>query len=158
MSLIEKKLDAVIRHLTAGTDVDRAATLEELRKIAAGTDAPPVDRGLEYDVRRVLLDIGVPENIYGHRYLVKALCLTVRRPSLVGWVTKELYPEVADEFRTTPARVERAIRHAIEVAWEQGDLDTLQRYFGNTISPSKGRPTNSQFISRITNVVRQYAE
>ena len=70
-------------------------------------------------------------------------------------ITKVLYPQVAKTFGTTPSRVERAIRHAIEVAWNRGDLDVLDKYFGNTVSASKGKPTNSEFIARVANIVRQ---
>jgi two-component system response regulator (stage 0 sporulation protein A) len=106
----------------------------------------------------VLLDIGVPEGLIGHRYLVRAICLVVQEPELLNLITKRLYPDIAKEFNSTGARVERGIRHAIEVAVERCDMDTFIRYFGNTVSPSKGKPTNGEFIARISNVVRQYAE
>ena len=106
----------------------------------------------------MLLDIGVPEHIKGHRYLVRAIRLAVQDPELVEAITKGLYPAVAQAFNATPSRVERAIRHAIEIALNRCDLDTLNRYFGNTMSPSKGKPTNGEFIARISNAVRQYAE
>lgn len=158
MSLIERKLDAIMRCLAADDQADRERARREIRYLMKSDSVAPADRGLEYDVRRVLLDVGVPENIKGHRYLVKAICIAVHRPDVIGWITKDIYPTVAKELDTTPGRVERTIRHAIDVAWDHGDLDTLQRYFGNTINPAKGKPTNSQFISRMANVVRQYAE
>jgi two-component system response regulator (stage 0 sporulation protein A) len=104
----------------------------------------------------VLLDLGVPEHIKGHRYLVHAICLVVQKPELLEQITKELYPAVAQAFDATPGRVERAIRHAIELALERCDLDTFSRYFGNTVSPDRGKPMNREFIARISNVVRQY--
>lgn len=158
MSLIEKKLDAVMQCLTADNEADREHALRKIRSLLDRADAPPSSGDLEYDIRRVLLDIGVPENIKGHRCLIKAIRIAYYRPDLIGWITKDIYPTVAKEMDTTPPRVERAIRHAIEVAWDRGDLDTIQRYFGNTISPTKGKPTNGQFISRMVNVIRQYAE
>lgn len=156
MNLIEKKLDAVMRCLVADNEKDREQAREDMRGLMA--DAPPADRSVEYDVRRVLLDIGVPEHVLGHRYLVRAICLVVQEPGLLEAITKELYSQVAETFGTTRSRAERAIRHAIELAWDRGDSDTLMRYFGNTVSSTKGKPTNSEFIARISNVVRQYAE
>lgn len=152
---IEKKLDAIIRHLTAETDAEKRKTLVALRQIAADLEMVPDDRSLEYDVCQILLEIGVPDHIVGHQYLAKAICMTVHRRGLIGWITKELYPEVAACFGVTSGIVERAIRHAIEVAWDRGDLATLKRYFGNTVSPMKGRPTNAEFISRVANVIWQ---
>ena len=87
-------------------------------------------------------------------YLLCAVSLAVKTPDLVNSMTKGLYPEVSRRMNTTPCRAERAIRHGIEVAWERGDLDVFATYFGNTISPTKGKPTNSEFISRLANVIR----
>jgi two-component system response regulator (stage 0 sporulation protein A) len=156
MTLFEKKLDAVMRYIVSDHEAERSAIRKEIRDLLA--DAPSEDGGLEYEVRRVLLDIGVPESLKGHRCLVKAICAACRRPDLIGWITKDIYPTVAKELGMTPSKVERTIRHAIEVAWDRGDLDTLRRYFGNTVSPAKGRPTNAEFIARIANVIRQYAQ
>lgn len=153
---IEKKLDAIIRHLTAETEPERRKTLIALRQIAAEIDAIADDRSVEYDIRRLLLDIGVPENVKGHAYLVEAIRMVSDQPNLIGWITKRIYPAVAAKFATTPAMVERGLRHGIECAWSRGDLSVLQRYFGNTVDPTKGRPTNSQFIFRVANVIRQY--
>ena len=154
---MEKKLDAVMRCLAGGTYAEREQARQEISKMLAAQDAPPAKRGIEYEVRRILTEIGVPENILGHRYLVCAICLAVNDPGLLDSVVKGLYTQVAEAFHTTPSRAERCIRHAIEVAWGQRDLDTLMRYFGNTISPAKGKPTNAQFVAKISNMVRQYA-
>lgn len=158
MITFEKKLDAVMRYITSENDAERFAIRAEIQAMLTHEDVLPVDRGLEYDVRRVLLDIGTPESLIGHRYLVRAICLVVCQPELLQMITKQLYPEVAKAFNQTPGRVERSIRHAIEVAWERGDLDTLMRYFGNTVSPIKGKPTNREFIARVSNVIRLYAK
>lgn len=158
MSLIEKKLDAVMHCLAADNEADRERARNEIRSLLKRNDAPPANRNLEYDVRRVLLDIGVPEGLVGHRYLVRAICLVVQEPELLNSITKRLYPDIAKEYNATGSRVERGIRHAIEVALERCDMDTFMRYFGNTVDPSKGKPTNREFIGRISNVVRQYAE
>ena len=107
-------------------------------------------------MRRILVELGVPENIKGHSRLVAAICIAIRNPDSLNAITKELYPAVAKEFQDTPSRVERAIRHAIENAWDRCDYDVLRHYFGNTVSPTKGKPTNSEFIARISNMVRQH--
>ena len=93
--------------------------------------------------------IGVPAHIKGYQYLREAIIIAVNDMDVINAITKVLYPQVAKAFQTTPSRVERAIRHAIEVAWDRGDLDTLQRFFGYTVSNTKGKPTNSEFIALI---------
>ena len=100
-------------------------------------------------VTNVIHEIGVPAHIKGYQYLREAIMLTVEDMDVINAVTKVLYPAVAARFETTPSRVERAIRHAIEVAWDRGDLETLQKYFGYTVSNTKGKPTNSEFIAMI---------
>jgi two-component system response regulator (stage 0 sporulation protein A) len=107
----------------------------------------PVD--LEQQITDIIHDIGVPAHIKGYQYLREAITLTVTDMDMINAVTKVLYPAVAKSFGTTASRVERAIRHAIEVAWDRGDLETLQRYFGYTVSNAKGKPTNSEFIAMI---------
>ena len=104
---------------------------------------------LEAMVTSVIHEIGVPAHIKGYQYLREAIKIAVGDLEVINAITKVLYPQVAKTFSTTPSRVERAIRHAIEVAWDRGDLETLQRFFGYTISNSKGKPTNSEFIALI---------
>jgi two-component system response regulator (stage 0 sporulation protein A) len=108
------------------------------------------DAGIESMVTSVIHEIGVPAHIKGYQYVREAIVLTVQNMDIINAVTKVLYPEVAKHFGTTPSRVERAIRHAIEVAWDRGDLETLQKYFGYTVSISKGKPTNSEFIAMLS--------
>ena len=105
--------------------------------------------GLKNMVTAVIHEIGVPAHIKGYQYLREAIMIAVEDMEVINAVTKVLYPEVARRFDTTPSRVERAIRHAIEVAWDRGDLETLQKYFGYTVSNTKGKPTNSEFIAMI---------
>ena len=113
---------------------------------------PSVD--LEIRVTEVIHDIGVPAHIKGYQYLRDAIMMTIDNIDVVNAVTKVLYPSVAKKYGTTSSRVERAIRHAIEVAWDRGDLETLQKYFGYTVSITKGKPTNSEFISMIADKLR----
>ena len=110
---------------------------------------PFVDNNLESTVTEIIHEIGVPAHIKGYQYLREAIIMTVQDMDVINAVTKVLYPEVARKFNTTPSRVERAIRHAIEVAWDRGDIDVLQKFFGYTVSGTKGKPTNSEFIAMI---------
>jgi two-component system response regulator (stage 0 sporulation protein A) len=105
--------------------------------------------GIEAMVTGIIHEIGVPAHIKGYQYLREAIIIAVNDMDVINAITKVLYPQVAKTFQTTPSRVERAIRHAIEVAWDRGDLDTLQRFFGYTVSNTKGKPTNSEFIALI---------
>ncbi len=107
------------------------------------------DANLESIVTDIIHEIGVPAHIKGYQYLREAIILTIRDMDMINAVTKVLYPEVARRFSTTPSRVERAIRHAIEVAWDRGDIEVLQKFFGYTVSNIKGKPTNSEFIAMI---------
>ena len=129
--------------------VDR---LEELRFDGGRPAAPrrPVQsQSIEALVTGIIHEIGVPAHIKGYQYLREAIIIAVNDMDVINAITKVLYPQVAKTFQTTPSRVERAIRHAIEVAWDRGDLDTLQRFFGYTVSNTKGKPTNSEFIALI---------
>ena len=107
------------------------------------------DRNIEAMVTAIIHEIGVPAHIKGYQYLREAILIAVGDMDVINAITKVLYPQVAKTFATTPSRVERAIRHAIEVAWDRGDLETLQRFFGYTVSNTKGKPTNSEFIALI---------
>ena len=109
---------------------------------------------LEGRVTAIIHEIGVPAHIKGYHYLREAILYCIENVGAINAVTKVLYPEVAQRFNTTPSRVERAVRHAIEVAWDRGDLDTLQKYFGFTVSSIKGKPTNSEFIAMISDRLR----
>lgn len=108
---------------------------------------------LENEITAILHKIGIPAHIKGHFYLRRAIFLTVIDMSLIKAVTKSLYPDVAKYYRTTSSCVERAIRYAIELAWNRGDLDTLHAYFEYTISASRGKPTNSEFIAMIADLL-----
>ncbi len=125
---------------------------ERLRQLMSpGGLEPERDSGpsLESQVTAIIHEVGVPAHIKGYQYLREAILVAVEDMDVINAVTKVLYPEVAKRFGTTASRVERAIRHAIEVAWDRGDLETLQKYFGYTVSNAKGKPTNSEFIAMI---------
>ena len=109
---------------------------------------------IESQVTRIIHQIGVPAHIKGYQYLRTAILLTIKDSDIINSVTKVLYPSVAKKYQTTTSRVERAIRHAIEVAWDRGDVDTLNSYFGYTIQNNRGKPTNSEFIAMIADNLR----
>ena len=109
---------------------------------------------LEITVTEIIHQIGVPAHIKGYHYLRYAIMTAVENPDIINAVTKQLYPSVAKQFDTTSSRVERAIRHAIEVAWDRGDVEILNSYFGYTIHNSRGKPTNSEFIAMISDKLR----
>lgn len=112
------------------------------------------NKSLEEIVTEIIHDVGVPAHIKGYQYLREAIVMSVLDMDMLNSVTKILYPEVAKKFKTTPSRVERAIRHAIEVAWSRGKVDTIEELFGYTVSIGKGKPTNSEFIALITDKIR----
>jgi len=134
---------------------DMSALVERLEEIRGGESLRvPASRhagqqNIETMVTNIIHEIGVPAHIKGYQYLREAIIIAVEDMDVINAITKILYPQVAKTFQTTPSRVERAIRHAIEVAWDRGDLDTLQRFFGYTVSNTKGKPTNSEFIALI---------
>ena len=121
---------------------------------AGEIDLTDQSRAIEMRVTEIIHLIGVPAHIKGYQYLREAIIMTIRDMDAINAITKILYPSVAKKFKTTPSRVERAIRHAIEVAWGCGDGDTLQEYFGFTVSGTKGKPTNSEFISMVADRLR----
>jgi two-component system response regulator (stage 0 sporulation protein A) len=114
----------------------------------------PVERDLEADVTSIIHEIGVPAHIKGYQYLREAIMMSVNDIEMLNSITKILYPTIAKQFQTTPSRVERAIRHAIEVAWSRGKMDTIDELFGYTINNGKGKPTNSEFIALIADKIR----
>ena len=112
------------------------------------------DVDIEVVISDIMRQIGVPAHIKGYQYLRTAIKLSVSDTEMLSSVTKLLYPTVAKMYNTTPSRVERAIRHAIEVAWDRGDVDVLSSYFGYTIQSQRGKPTNSEFIAMIADKLR----
>ncbi|MBQ6860303.1 MAG: sporulation transcription factor Spo0A [Clostridia bacterium] len=109
---------------------------------------------LETSVTNIIHDVGVPAHIKGYQYIREAITLAVNDMEVINSITKELYPTLAKKFKTTPSRVERAIRHAIEVAWNRGKSEVNNTMFGNTVSATRGKPTNSEFIAMIADKIR----
>lgn len=149
----------------------KEAVVDKVRRLGMGTDAkelslagvrkvkPYVNReeyiaqNLEHDVTQMLHEIGIPAHIKGYQYLRDAIALSVEDQEMMGSVTKILYPAIAKRNQTTASRVERAIRHAIEVAWGRGKMETIDEVFGYTVSTAKGKPTNSEFIALIADKI-----
>lgn len=127
---------------------------EGVRSVVQEPQKPQVKRDLEQDVTNMIHEIGVPAHIKGYQYLREAIMMSVDDPTMISSITKILYPTIAKRFQTTPSRVERAIRHAIEVAWSRGRMETLDALFGYTIDTGKGKPTNSEFIALIADRIR----
>ncbi len=132
---------------------DKGTEQMEIAKTAE--DMPEIEGGdLEKDVTDMIHEIGVPAHIKGYQYLREAIMMSVEDVEMLGSITKILYPTIAKKYQTTPSRVERAIRHAIEVAWSRGRMETLDALFGYTINTGKGKPTNSEFIALIADKIR----
>ena len=133
---------------------NRASTLAGNRKVEPYMVSAEYERqNLESDVTQILHEIGIPAHIKGYQYLRDAIILSVSDKEMLGSVTKILYPTIAKKRQTTSSRVERAIRHAIEVAWSRGKMDTINDLFGYTVSTGKGKPTNSEFIALIVDKI-----
>ena len=151
---LEEKVNAVINFILAETEVEKENAISEMRQIK-GSENPHSAINMDDEIMRILCEIGVPDSVKGHRYCAYAIGLAVSSPELIDSITGKLYPSVAQKFNTTPWRAERAIRHAIECAWARCDLDVISEYFGNTVSPTRCKPTNSEFIARLANIIRQ---
>ena len=146
LSLLVKRINQLDEALYGGLkgDVENS----NLRKSLVMKESL-LNNDLEIDITNLIHEVGVPAHIKGYQYLRDAITLSVNNMDYLGAVTKELYPAVAKMNNTTPSRVERAIRHAIEIAWNRGKLETLDSLFGYTVKTDKGKPTNSEFIAII---------
>ncbi len=147
----------LLKPINVGSLCEHVADILEGRKKsvpAAAIQAEDRTPDIETQVTQIIHQIGVPAHIKGYQYLRTAILLTVKDSDIINSVTKVLYPSVAKKYQTTTSRVERAIRHAIEVAWDRGDVDTLNSYFGYTIQNNRGKPTNSEFIAMIADNLR----
>lgn len=111
-------------------------------------------KNLDASITSIIHEIGVPAHIKGYQYLREAITMVYNNIEILGAITKTLYPAIAEKFKTTPSRVERAIRHAIEVAWTRGNIDSISHLFGYTINISKSKPTNSEFIAMVADKLR----
>ena len=154
MSILEMQVDALMRLCTAQDEKTRGEAREEVLHLLRGKRTVSPAEDPETMIRQILLELGAPDHLLGHPYVIQGVLLVVHDQMYINNITFGLYPQLAARFDTTAARVERAIRHLIEVTWARGDVDVLMRYFGNTVSPDKGKPTNGEFIARLANVVK----
>lgn len=136
MSILEMKVDALMRLCAAEKESERKVLRRELLNL--------MDAG----------NPSIPDHLLGHPYVVQGVLLCLEDRMYIDSITFGLYPQLAARFDTTAARVERAIRNLVEVTWSRGNMEILNHYFGNTVSPEKGKPTNGEFIARLTNIVR----
>ena len=148
----DKEFQIVITVPSSGTKENESEAPAPLRAMSV-TDKE-VTYDLECDVTDMIHEIGVPAHNKGYQYLREAIKMCVKDMEMLNSITKLLYPTIAERYQTTPSRVERAIRHAIEVAWNRGRMETLEALFGYTVNIGKGKPTNSEFIALITDKLR----
>ena len=134
--------------------ISRDTPAQKQQYIEISNDSGKSEENLEALVTNVIHEVGVPAHIKGYQYLREAIIMVVNDIDVINQITKSLYPKIAEKFTTTPSRVERAIRHAIEVAWGRGQQEAVESIFGYTISASKGKPTNSEFIAMIADKLR----
>ncbi|OPY56326.1 MAG: Stage 0 sporulation protein A [Pelotomaculum sp. PtaU1.Bin035] len=130
-----------------------------IRQLAEGVNvsqyiSPAKPKNLDVAVTNIIHEMGVPAHIKGYHYLRDAILMVINEVNLLGAITKELYPMIAIKFQTTPSRVERAIRHAIELAWDRGNIELMTKFFGYTINLERGKPTNSEFIAMVADKLR----
>jgi two-component system response regulator (stage 0 sporulation protein A) len=142
---------------------DFAVLATRIRQLANGVNMAKVmaagkSKNLDLAVTNIIHEMGVPAHIKGYHYLRDAILAVINEVNLLGAVTKELYPMIANKYQTTPSRVERAIRHAIELAWDRGNVEMMTKFFGYTINLDRGKPTNSEFIAMIADKLRLEAK
>jgi len=140
-----------IRQLAFGANTSRPVTVSNVNPAVSTL---PKTKNLDLLVTNIIHEMGVPAHIKGYHYLRDAILMVTKEVNLLGAITKELYPMIAQKYHTTPSRVERAIRHAIELAWDRGNLEMINKYFGYTINIDRGKPTNSEFIAMIADRLR----
>ena len=152
MSILEMQVNALMRLCLAEQESEQQRAKQELRALLRQYGPQTLDP--EDAIRPILLELGAPDHLTGHRYAVRGILLVVSNQMFLNNITFGLYPQLAAEFDTTAARVERAIRHLVEITWARGSIEAQECYFGNTVSAARGKPTNGEFIARIANVVK----
>jgi len=143
-----------IKRLKQISATDFTSNINDNKEVYTVNKAQPTESNLEARITKIIHEIGIPAHIKGYLYLREAITMVVEDMDFLGAITKELYPTIASKYNTTASRVERAIRHAIEVAWTRGRIDTINQLFGYTVNNAKGKPTNSEFIALIADKLR----
>ena len=152
MDVFTKRIRQMFNNTISSDEAKRTVSLIDTTEIKVNNKKEPID--LEAEITNIIHEIGVPAHIKGYMYLREAITMVVNDMELLSAVTKELYPSIAKKYNTTASRVERAIRHAIEVAWGRGQVETINKLFGYTIHNDKGKPTNSEFIAMVADKLR----
>ncbi|NEZ46293.1 sporulation transcription factor Spo0A [Clostridium niameyense] len=152
MDVFTKRIRQMFNNTITDEETKKPVTINDVPQQVSITKNEPVD--LEQEITDIIHEIGVPAHIKGYMYLREAITMVVNDMELLSAVTKELYPSIAKKYNTTASRVERAIRHAIEVAWSRGQIETINKIFGYTIHNDKGKPTNSEFIAMVADKLR----
>lgn len=153
--MIEQQIREIVReelsNLVSGNFIKPSISLDSSMPAIQFVEE---QNSLHTDITNIISEIGIPAHIKGYKYIREAITLVYNNFGILGSVTKVLYPEVADKFHTTPSRVERAIRHAIEISWIRGKADTINQLFGYTVNISKCKPTNSEFIAMVADKLK----
>lgn len=152
MEVFTKRIRQMFNNTITSDESKKSVSFMEPQDVKMPSRKEPLD--LESEITNIIHEIGVPAHIKGYSYLREAITMVVNDMELLSAVTKELYPSIAKKYNTTASRVERAIRHAIEVAWGRGQVDAINKLFGYTIHNDKGKPTNSEFIAMVADKLR----
>lgn len=152
---IEQKVNAIMRYIVTERDEEKEKIVEEMRFIIEPIAKGKRTENIEDVISEILVELGMPAHIMGYRYTIYAIKLAIDNPDIIRAITCKLYPAVAEKYGTTANRCERAIRYAIERTLDRADIYVIEMYFGNTISIIKGKPTNSEFIARMANIVKR---
>lgn len=156
MEVLTNRIRQLVGNSTVSTGSGLSSNLSStvLQQHKANVVPLNKSRNLDANITSIIHEIGVPAHIKGYQYLREAITMVYNNIEILGAITKTLYPAIAERFKTTPSRVERAIRHAIEVAWTRGNIDSISHLFGYTINISKAKPTNSEFIAMVADKLR----
>lgn len=155
MTTLEKKIDALYRVVTAENDETRLAALNKAKIIFQSNIEPDVSKLIKQRVEETISMLGVRESLLGYSALTRAICLAVENPYYLQAITKIVYPTVAKEMNSTPSRVERSMRHAIDSVFDRCDISVINQFFGNSLSRHSGKCTNSDFIAKVAHLVRR---
>lgn len=152
---VEQKVNAIMRYIVAETREEKNLAISEIKNIMGQPAETEKSVNIEEVIDSILTEIGMPCHLIGYNYIVYAIKIAIENPDVLDSIVFGLYPTVAMKYDTAASRVERGIRSAIERAWDRADFEVIEKYFGNSVSPTKGKPTNSEFIARISNIVRR---
>lgn len=152
---IEKKVNAIMMYIIEKDEYEKAKIAEKIKTMVEPAEKKEQARSVEDLISEILVELGMPNNLKGYRFSIYAIKLATECPDILDAITSRLYPAVAEHYGLSSGKVERGIRHGIECTWDRCDIDVVEKYFGNTVSIDKGKPTNSEFIARIADIVNR---